>query len=66
MAEGGWRRAIAGAHSDCSVLAALQYFARFKNGFHGLIDKSIYALDRSAHSDNVYEAVVQHVVNVVG
>ena len=42
-----------------------QYFVRFKNSFHGLVDKSIYAVDASAHHDNIHEAVVQHVVNVV-
>jgi len=44
---------------------AFQHFPRFKDSFSGLIDKSICALDASAHLGNVHEAVMKHVVDVV-
>jgi hypothetical protein len=49
-----------------ALLRALQHLSRFKNSFSGLLDKSIHALDASAHLEDLNEAVAQHVVDVVG
>jgi len=45
---------------------ALQHFSRFKNSFPGPVHVSIGAFDASEHPEDVNEAVVQHVVDVVG
>src|SRR5215475_5187059 len=56
-----WQR-----QSEAVVSHALQRVARLMDRLHGLFDKHVCTLDTSAHPENVHEAVVQHVVDVVG
>ena len=52
--------------SETIILHSLQDFARLKDRLHGRLDKHICTLDASAHLEDVNEAVVQDVVDVVG
>jgi hypothetical protein len=52
--------------SETLASEALQHFSRLKNSSPGLFDKGVCTLNASAHLENVHEAVVQHVVDIVG
>ena len=54
------------ACSETTVPQALQQFARFKDRLSGRVDMRIRTLDAPAHLEDLDEAVVQDIVDVVG
>jgi len=52
--------------SETIVPHSLQDVSRFEDRFHGRVDMHTRTLDASAHLEDVNEAVMQDVVDVVG